>query len=50
MKESVTKFDFEAAFKALDEMEAPAAKEGIKANRPALTEIFSRKSKFESLF
>lgn len=50
MKESVTKFDFEAAFKALDEIDAPVAKEGIKANRPALTEIFSRKSKFESLF
>ena len=50
MKESVTKFDFEAAFKALDEMNTPAAEKGIKANRPALTEIFYRKSKFESLF
>ena len=50
MKESVTKFDFESAFKALDEIDTPAAKKGIKANRPALTEIFSRKSKFESLF
>ena len=50
MKESVTKFDLESAFKALDEIETPVAKKGIKANRPALTEIFSRKSKFDSLF
>jgi hypothetical protein len=50
MKESITKFDLEAAFKALDELEAPVAEKGIKANRPALTEIFSRKSKFDSLF
>jgi hypothetical protein len=50
MKESVTKFDFESAFKALDEIDIPIAEEGIKANRPALKEIFSRKSKFDSLF
>lgn len=50
MKESVTKFDFESAFKALDEIEIPTAEKGIKANRPALTEIFSRKSKFDALF
>lgn len=50
MKESVTKFDLEAAFKALDEIDVPSANEGVKANRPALTEIFSRKSKFDSLF
>lgn len=50
MKESVTKFDLEAAFKALDEIDVPVTNEGVKANRPALTEIFSRKSKFESLF
>lgn len=50
MKESITKFDLEAAFKALDELETPAAKKGIKANKPALTEIFSRKSKFDALF
>lgn len=50
MKESVTKFDFEAAFKALDEIDVPSSDKGIKANRPALTEIFSRKSKFDSLF
>ena len=50
MKESVTKFDLEAAFKALDEIDIPTAKNGIKANKPALNEIFSRKSKFDSLF
>ena len=50
MKESVTKFDFEAAFKALDEIDTPKSKKGIQANRPALTEIFSRKSKFDTLF
>ena len=48
MKESITKFDLEAAFKALDDIEAPKA-EKVKANRPALTEIFSRKSKFDAL-
>ena len=50
MKESVTKFDFESAFKALDEIDIPVAEKGIKANRPALTEIFSRKNKFDVLF
>lgn len=50
MKESITKFDLEAAFKALDEIETPISEEGIKANKPALTEIFSRKSKFDALF
>lgn len=50
MKESVTKFDLEAAFKALDDITAPAVDAGIKANKPALTEIFSRKSKFDALF
>lgn len=49
MKESVTKFDLEAAFKALDEIDTPKVTEGIKANRPALTEIFSKKTKLESL-
>lgn len=48
MKESITKFDLEAAFKALDEIEAPKA-DKIKANRPALTEIFSRKTKLDAL-
>lgn len=49
MKESITKFDLESAFKALDEIDVPAAEPGIRANRPALTEIFSRKSKFDCL-
>ena len=48
MKESITKFDLEAAFKALDEIEMPEAGK-VRANKPALTEIFSRKSKFDSL-
>ena len=50
MKESITKFDLEAAFKALDEIDSPATTRGLKANKPALTEIFSRKSKFDALF
>ena len=50
MKESITKFDLEAAFKALDDIDMPIADKGIKANKPALTEIFSHKSKFDSLF
>ena len=50
MKESITKFDLEAAFKALDEIDVPKAEQGIRANKPALTEIFSRKSKFDALF
>ena len=49
MKESITKFDLESAFKALDEIEIPKTGK-IRANKPALTEIFSRKSKFDSLF
>lgn len=48
MKEAITKFDLEAAFKALDEIDIPKAGR-VKANRPALTEIFSRKTKFDSL-
>lgn len=48
MKEAITKFDLEAAFKALDEIEIPVAKK-VRANRPALTEIFSRKTKLEAL-
>ena len=50
MKESITKFDLEAAFKALDELETPKAERGIKSNRAALNEIFSRKTKFDALF
>lgn len=49
MKESITKFDLEAAFKALDEIDIPQNNEGIKANRPALTEIFSNKTKLDAL-
>lgn len=48
MKESITKFDLEAAFKALDEIEMPKAGK-VRANRPALTEIFSRKTKLDTL-
>ncbi len=48
MKQSITKFDLESAFKALDEIEIPKAGK-VKANRPALTEIFSRKSRFDAL-
>ncbi len=48
MKESITKFDLESAFKALDEIEVPKAGK-VRANKPALTEIFSRKSKFDAL-
>lgn len=50
MKESITKFDLEAAFKALDDLDTPVAEKGIRANKPALNEIFSRKSKFDALF
>jgi hypothetical protein len=48
MKEAVTKFDFESAFKALNEIDIPAVGK-VQANRPALTEIFSRKSKLDAL-
>jgi hypothetical protein len=49
MKESITKFDLEAAFKALDEIDVPVVDDGVRANRPALTEIFSRKTKLDTL-
>ncbi len=48
MKESITKFDLESAFKALDEIEIPVTGT-VRANKPALTEIFSRKTKFDAL-
>jgi hypothetical protein len=48
MKEAITKFDLEAAFKALDELDIPKAGK-VKANKPALTEIFSRKTKLDAL-
>ena len=49
MKEAITKFDLESAFKALDELDIPKSGK-VKANKPALTEIFARKSKFDYLF
>ena len=47
-KESVKKFDLEAAFKALDEIEIPQTK-GIKANRVDLKERFSHKPATDTL-
>ena len=47
-KEPVEKFDLEAAFKALDEIEIPETK-GIKANRVDLKERFTKKSAHEAL-
>lgn len=47
-KESVKKFDLEAAFKALDEIEIPQTK-GIKANRVDLKERFEHKPATETL-
>ena len=40
-KEPVTKFDLEAAFKALDELDIPVAEKGIAANRVNLNETFA---------
>ena len=40
-KEPVTKFDLEAAFKALDELPTPTAEKGIAANRVNLDETFA---------
>lgn len=50
MKDSVTKFDFDDAFKALDEIEIPVAEKGIKANRIDLKESMRKVDKFELLF
>jgi len=47
-KEPVEKFDLEAAFKALEEIEVPVT-EGIKANRVDLKERFSQKSAHDTL-
>lgn len=41
MKESITKFDLEAAFRALDAIESPKAPKKLKANRVTLTEKIS---------
>lgn len=43
MKESVTKFDLEAAFKALDEIDIPIPERGVRANRVNLAETFENK-------
>ncbi len=48
-KEPVQKFDLQAAFKALDEIETPKAEKGIKANRVDLKERFSSKDGMSSL-
>ena len=48
MKESVQKFDLEAAFKALNEVEIPVVK-GIRPNRENLQEKFTRKLTSEVL-
>ena len=48
-KESVKKFDLEAAFKALDEIEIPVAEKGIRANRVDLKERFQHKPAHEEL-
>lgn len=50
MKDSVTKFDFEDAFKALDEIPVPKAEKGIRANRTDLHESMKKVDKFELLF
>jgi hypothetical protein len=50
MRESITKFDLEAAFKALDELDIPEASKGIRANRAPIKEVFSQKTKFDALF
>lgn len=48
MKDYITNFDLEAAFKALDEIDIPNV-DGVKANKAPLTEIFDAKSKLEYL-
>ena len=50
MKDSVTRFNFDDAFKALDEIEIPVAEKGIRANRVDLKESMKRVDKFELLF
>ena len=47
-KESVNKFDLEAAFKALEEIEIPVVK-GIRPNRLNLQEHFTKKLTSEAL-
>ena len=50
MKEPITKFNFEDAFKALDDIPVPAVEKGIRANRQDLQETMRRVDKFELLF
>ncbi len=50
MKDSVTRFNFDDAFKALDEIEIPVAEKGIRANRVDLKESMKKVDKFELLF
>jgi hypothetical protein len=46
MKDSVTRFNFDDAFKALDEIEIPVAEKGIRANRVDLKESMKKVDKF----
>lgn len=48
-KENITKFDLNAAFKALDEIEIPKAKKGIAANRQDLSEAMKKVCKTDLL-
>lgn len=48
MRKSITKFDLEAAFKALDEIAIPNVG-GVKARRAPLNEVFTRKSRTDAL-
>lgn len=48
-KEPVTQLDLNAAFKALDDIPIPAAKKGIAANRPNISEAMKRVSKTDLL-
>jgi len=48
-KEQVKKFDLEAAFKALDEIEIPVAEKGMRANRADLKEAFNKKTAYDVL-
>lgn len=49
MRDSITKFDLEAAFKALDEIDTPKAEKGLKANKVTLTERLTALPKAELL-
>ena len=49
MKENITKFDLEDAFKALDELDIPTPERGIRANRLNLSEALNKKPQTDSL-